>query len=597
MEEKIKSLKEKLQKVGTRDLLGMISTHFITFSSNAEDFAEQLDIFNKTNLISPQKQYTYLAGLLMSTEDKSEGAITKDIEKYEDLENDVQGITLEYTKNFMDTDISLNGIDAAKRNLVSMEAFTSYFDTGILRYPEQTIDLIRTLYGSFDVELQELTGLAAEDYILFYELVFNSFSDALGTSKNAIDRMKKFLESLNPYAEDAEQEFQRLLEFGQGQGGGDLQNSVESLNTIKTSAIIDTFGKDKGNILISMFTLHRQERNFAFYNGQNPFAERPLFWIDKDETLFIVHPQFVLNAIYNYITDTLEKPQNTFSDKYKKIKSELVEQEFLKNLKVIFGNKTKYYTSVCEERGTKEHDILIELNNYILLVEVKASKVREPFFNPEKAYKRVRDHFNSDIGIGGAYKQAITLKKFIENKDEVILYENKTSKIVFENTHQKIVLPIVLTLNQFGGLAVNTTMLLEKEEEQPYPWVCNLHDLQNIIEILQYLKKTPQDFVNYIMWRMQNHEKVLSSDELDVIEGYFLDSQVMKNKKDSFLFFPPNGPSLIDKIYFEKQGLQYNHPAIKSNLRKHKKMGRNDPCPCGSGKKFKRCCIEKGTYD
>lgn len=23
------------------------------------------------------------------------------------------------------------------------------------------------------------------------------------------------------------------------------------------------------------------------------------------------------------------------------------------------------------------------------------------------------------------------------------------------------------------------------------------------------------------------------------------------------------------------------------------KPGRNDPCPCGSGKKYKRCCIDK----
>ena len=23
---------------------------------------------------------------------------------------------------------------------------------------------------------------------------------------------------------------------------------------------------------------------------------------------------------------------------------------------------------------------------------------------------------------------------------------------------------------------------------------------------------------------------------------------------------------------------------------KQKKIGRNDPCPCGSGKKYKRCC-------
>jgi uncharacterized protein YecA (UPF0149 family) len=28
-----------------------------------------------------------------------------------------------------------------------------------------------------------------------------------------------------------------------------------------------------------------------------------------------------------------------------------------------------------------------------------------------------------------------------------------------------------------------------------------------------------------------------------------------------------------------------------------KKIGRNDPCPCGSGKKFKRCCIKKYGSD
>ena len=27
------------------------------------------------------------------------------------------------------------------------------------------------------------------------------------------------------------------------------------------------------------------------------------------------------------------------------------------------------------------------------------------------------------------------------------------------------------------------------------------------------------------------------------------------------------------------------------------KVGRNDPCPCGSGKKFKKCCLGKGIYD
>jgi uncharacterized protein YecA (UPF0149 family) len=25
---------------------------------------------------------------------------------------------------------------------------------------------------------------------------------------------------------------------------------------------------------------------------------------------------------------------------------------------------------------------------------------------------------------------------------------------------------------------------------------------------------------------------------------------------------------------------------------KEKKIGRNEPCPCGSGKKYKRCCLK-----
>ena len=54
-----------------------------------------------------------------------------------------------------------------KRNLVSMEAFTSYFDTEILRYPEQTVELIQILYSPFDTELNDLTGLEIEDYISF----------------------------------------------------------------------------------------------------------------------------------------------------------------------------------------------------------------------------------------------------------------------------------------------------------------------------------------------------------------------------------------------------------------------------------------------
>jgi uncharacterized protein YecA (UPF0149 family) len=28
---------------------------------------------------------------------------------------------------------------------------------------------------------------------------------------------------------------------------------------------------------------------------------------------------------------------------------------------------------------------------------------------------------------------------------------------------------------------------------------------------------------------------------------------------------------------------------------KPRKVGRNEPCPCGSGKKFKKCCLRSGV--
>ncbi|WP_422394000.1 SEC-C metal-binding domain-containing protein [Pontivivens ytuae] len=27
------------------------------------------------------------------------------------------------------------------------------------------------------------------------------------------------------------------------------------------------------------------------------------------------------------------------------------------------------------------------------------------------------------------------------------------------------------------------------------------------------------------------------------------------------------------------------------------KLGRNDPCPCGSGRRYKRCCLKGDRYD
>jgi uncharacterized protein len=32
------------------------------------------------------------------------------------------------------------------------------------------------------------------------------------------------------------------------------------------------------------------------------------------------------------------------------------------------------------------------------------------------------------------------------------------------------------------------------------------------------------------------------------------------------------------------------HGKVETYKREEPKVGRNDPCPCGSGKKYKKCC-------
>lgn len=47
-------------------------------------------------------------------------------------------------------------------------------------------------------------------------------------------------------------------------------------------------------------------------------------------------------------------------------------------------------------------------------------------------------------------------------------------------------------------------------------------------------------------------------------------------------------PDYFDPYPEFARGLTYQQPIIKEN-----KTGRNDPCPCGSGKKYKKCCLDK----
>ena len=57
--------------------------------------------------------------------------------------------------------------------------------------------------------------------------------------------------------------------------------------------------------------------------------------------------------------------------------------------------------------------------------------------------------------------------------------------------------------------------------------------------------------------------------------------------KADWLYELPQWDSILDE---ETRKQLYKKQKLSGTVVKGKKVGRNDPCPCGSGKKYKQCC-------
>jgi hypothetical protein len=86
---------------------------------------------------------------------------------------------------------------------------------------------------------------------------------------------------------------------------------------------------------------------------------------------------------------------------------------------------------------------------------------------------------------------------------------------------------------------------------------------------------------DYVQYQTDKHVESLEYALVGIVD---LDA-VPEGKKDIPLGDDDNPIPLIE--------LEYVHS--KPRGRSEPKVGRNDPCPCGSGKKYKKCCMGKNV--
>lgn len=131
-----------------------------------------------------------------------------------------------------------------------------------------------------------------------------------------------------------------------------------------------------------------------------------------------------------------------------------------------------------------------------------------------------------------------------------------------------------------GGDLEEVTRLLKEEphpsELEPFPE--NIHEYYSKEYLKRKVKPPHSPELEAVMARMESKaEKLITK---------FWSKRLFDGLRDL--------DDYDDDVFFDGFDDDYYEPIpVKTIVREGPKIGRNDPCPCGSGKKYKKCCLRK----
>lgn len=574
---------------------------------------------SEERLASPAKQIPFLLGVLLS-EAEPESPLDFGEVEWERAKSILDQLFFAYMLLYMPSEEELGVLapEWYRVREVSMLAFLHYFNTGLLASVPQVVERIKIYLVPFDSELSGALGVSA--------------SQALAICQWISECLQRSLDDLQASA-DAEREHRlQLLDKA--------KNEKWSLNALKTAAQDPAYFKKAEKLFSEMKTLGVVSlpdlesvfpgiadtfwRQFSVQRGEGPeirypteqsvFEARPLIRISGTDAFCPL-----VNGLFTALLLVGERTllQSAARDKFLRSRDKALEDETLTKIRSFLSPKATIWSDVFETPDSQyEHDVIAVDDGLCLIVEAKAAPPAEPFRDPDKAFVRLRDAFRADKGIQKAYQQANRVILKLKTGDVVPLYDARGREVGRLLPDQsKLTIGICVTRDNFGALATNLALLLEKDAADSYPWVVNIIDLSTLAEAWSYFRWGPTEFRKYLEQRIVLHGKVFSDDELDYA-GYFMrhgsfDSAI-KTHAD-LLQLNPEYSSLFDDLYRHlhlggppvalkqtdpvlmdlKRSLDSGEPIFvdpEGHPVSRRKIGRNEPCPCGSGKKYKRCC-------
>lgn len=549
----INDLKLAIKEIELEPLINLIAFEMSTqVVDNKGDFES---ILEKTNLMSPYRQYLYLINLLLSRE--TDGSSEYSIKQFNKIKKLLDQVTLSYTSKFFPSsqqELSMWSDEKKHINEVVMAVFMDYFNTSDLRYHEQVCDRIKKLYSKYDNEINKEFSNNTSELIEIVEYIEITLQKQFDLVTESTEILNKKMEK----AYELESKGVPVIEM-QTFLVDDLSNfDVMTKNMFKIfiDKLIEKFGENKVKGFLDKFSMFIEQKDFNYFTDQNDFVNRPIIYRDGSD-YFIVP---IFRQLINAIEEQLYQFCNLkFGSKFTRHRDMQAEERTLAIFDTLFDSKCNIYTSVFEtDDSHNEHDILIAHEDNYLICEVKARRVREPFRDPEKAYKRILQDFKSESGIQHAYNQALGLKKHILKEEQCKLYD-KSGKLILEIEKKNInnIYCICITDSNFSILATRLDLLLEKEVDEPYPFATSIDNLESLVTTFKFLGKDFHDFYNYLTQRSYYHEKFHATDELEIAGAFLYNDGLDKIEgieSADKLFLTADNADIFDQVYYKSLG-------------------------------------------
>ncbi len=602
--ETVGRLESKLADYSTEAIAGSLAVVWLSDANRVHD---------KYGLTSPFRQILYLQAIALNTPEPSESQEIDDV-ALQSCFDDVSLIFDYYTHSFFPTNEERKALPKEwfEETATSMPLFLDYFNTGrVMGSTVQIIEKLRLYFPPQDRCLKDMLGISATEIVAVVEWISSRLQSRIEETQETLLELEghrgEFLNIMETQGVAEAQDFMKTPACVET--ATRFYNLTLRPHSLLLSELVDAFGEALANAFWSLFTISRGRKPRAVYPTETlDVATAPLLLLEEGVASCPNFHALPLAAIER-LDSTLRGSDSR--DSYFKARDRILEEEGERLLKAILPPEAICLAGAFETADCQyEHDRIFVSGDVLLALEAKASAMREPLRDPQKAFQRAKDDFRSNKGIQKGFDQGMRILHKLEAGETVRLFDSKGHEVA--SLDPKIIqrrFVICLTAEDFGWLATDLGLLV-KEESDPYPWAVNTVDLDSFIDALHFRGWGFSEFVSYLEQRRELYGKLKTEDELTVA-GWFVEKGSLEAliQTDSTVFLHINQADVFDRIYWARQNgepvtfdssvqitsmNEIMTEVIQQDMAERVTWAPKRRCFCGSGKMYKNCCHRTG---